>query len=107
MAKTKLTDMSFSVAEVAKFVVFAFMLGGIYYKISEGNKLTEKIAVSLNKTNKQLFKSGIIDDADFVSIKDTVCVPFSITDNTIYPKPTEEPKRACTKLSTSEKDFKD
>jgi len=109
MAKTTLSNMRFSIAEVTKFVVFAFMLGGIYYQINENNKLIEKIASSLNKTNKQLLIRGVVDDADFVYIQDTTKnEPFTITDNTIYPKPKKDEKRACVKeLSTIEKDFKD
>ena len=65
--QTNFKDLKFSVIDVSKFIVFSFLLGGIYWQIKQSNDLADKIACSLNKTNKQLLIRGIIDDADFVS----------------------------------------
>ncbi|MCP4988648.1 MAG: hypothetical protein GY928_22145 [Colwellia sp.] len=66
MANQKASNLTFNVTEVIKICVLTFALAGIYYEVKESNKLSGKIASSLNKTNKKLLIRGVIDDADFV-----------------------------------------
>lgn len=74
----------------------AFTLGGIWFKVDESLELTRQVAVSLNKTNKQLIRKGVIDDCNFVQVKDTI-EAYEIADNTIYRK-----KRDKRRIANSE-----
>lgn len=67
------------------------------YKNSESRALTVQIANSINKTNKELLKKGIISDPLFVQMRDTNKT-FQIADNTIYKKP---PKRRIANNETA------
>ncbi len=117
MAKQKCDDCITKGVSWGQIVSVAIPLFGVVgfqavemYKNSEDRTMTKQIAKSLNNTNRELQNKGIIKDPLFVNVNDSIkdnYDTFSIVDNTIYPKPKEEPKRACTKLSTSEKNFKD
>ncbi len=96
-------------AILSTVVTVAFSAGIAYAGYNELKKndkkqteLLTKMAHNLNTLNINLFKKGDLDNLDIVYLKQDSVVYFA---EVIYP--VEKPKRVCTKLSTSEKNFKD